>query len=233
MMPTNETVLTVYAHPLSSYCWKVLVALYETGVPFRQERVDGFPKAHSTLSGLWPIGKMPLLHDAARDQAVPESTIIIDYLQCYYPSAVALIPDEAAAQIETRQWDRFFDLYVHTPMQKQVIDRLRPADGKDPVGVAEAKAVLDTAYAMLEKRMATRDWAAGDAFTLADCAAMPALFYAQAVHPFSSSHPALAAYLNRLTDRPSARRTIREAQPYFHFFPFHDALDARFTSTDF
>ena len=143
MMPTNETALTLYAHPLSSYCWKVLVALYETGVPFRQERVDGFPKAHPTLSGLWPIGKMPLLHDAARDQAVPESTIIIDYLQRYYPSGTALISDEAAMQIETRLWDRFFDLYVHTPMQKQVIDRLRPDDGKDPAGVADAKALLE------------------------------------------------------------------------------------------
>ena len=232
-MPTNEPTLTLYAHPLSSYCWKVLVALYETGVPFRQERVDGLPKAHPTLSGLWPIGKMPLLHDAARDQAVPESTIIVEYLQCYYPGASTLIPEDAAPQLEARQWDRFFDLYIHTPMQKHVIDRLRPDDGKDPVGVADAKALLDTAYAMLEQRMATRDWVVGETFTLADCAAMPALFYAQAVHPFGPSHPALTTYLNRLTDRPSARRTIREAQPYFHFFPFHDALDARFASADF
>jgi glutathione S-transferase len=124
-------------------------------------------------------------------------------------------------------------LLVHTPMGKHVIDRLRPDDGKDPAGVAETRALLDTAYAMLEKRLATRDWVAGDAFTLADCAAMPTLFYAQAVHPFRHSHPALAAYLDRLTDRPSVRRTVREAQPYLHFFPFHDGLDARFTSPDF
>ena len=176
---------------------------------------------------------MPLLHDAARDRAVPESTIIIEYLQRCYPSAVALIPEEAAAQLEARLWDRFFDLYVHTPMQKLVTDRLRPDDGKDPAGVDEARATLGTAYDMLEKRLAMQGWVAGEAFTIADCAAIPALFYAQAVHPFSTSHPALAGYFDRLTDRPSARRTIREAQPYFNFFPFQDALDARFTSPDF
>lgn len=233
MPPANEPVLTLYSHPLSSYCWKVLLALYETGTPFRKELVEGLPKAHPTLSGFWPIGKMPLLHDAARDQAVPESSIIIEYLRRYYPSTAALIPDELAPQLEARQWDRFFDLYVHTPMGKQVIDRLRPDDGKDPAGVDEARATLDTAYAMLEQRMGTRTWVAGDSFTIADCSAMPALFYAEAVQPFSASHPALAAYLDRLTDRPSARRTIRDARPYFHFFPFHDALDARFISPDF
>ena len=232
-MPTDEPTLTLYSHPLASYCWKVLVALYETGTPFRAELVEGLPKAHPTLSGFWPIGKMPLLHDVARDQAVPETSIIIEYLQRYYPGAVALIPDEAAAQIETRLWDRFFDCYVQTPMQKRVTDRMRADGDKDPAGVAEADAMLDTAYAMLEQRMGARTWMTGDDFTMADCSAMPALFYAEAVHPFSGSHPALAGYFERIMDRPSVRRTIREAQPYFHFFPFHDALNARFTSPDF
>jgi glutathione S-transferase len=222
-------VLTLYAHPLSSYCWKVLVALYEMGTPFQQVLVDGLPRAHPALSGFWPIGKMPLLHDAARDQAVPEASIIIEYLQRHHPGARTLIPGEAAPQIEARLWDRVFDLYVHTPLQKLVSDRLRPDEDKDPAGVAEAKALLDTAYAMLDDRMATREWVAGEAFTLAECAAMPALFYAQAAYPFAPRHPALGAYLDRLTDRPSARRTIGEARPYFRFFPFHDGLDPRFT----
>jgi glutathione S-transferase len=229
-LPINEPVLTLYSHPLASYCWKVLVALYETGTPFRNELVEGPPKAHPILAGFWPIGKMPLLHDAARDRAIPETTIIIEYLQRYYPRGAALIPEEVMPQLEARQWDRFFDLYVHTPMQKLVTDRMRPDNGKDPAGADEAGATLDIAYDMLEKRLAMTSWAVGDSFTLADCSAMPALFYAKAVHSFSStSHPALAGYFDRLTDRPSARRTIREAQPYFNFFPFHDALDARFT----
>ncbi|WP_158814155.1 glutathione S-transferase family protein [Methylocapsa sp. S129] len=232
-MPTNEPALTLYSHPLASYCWKVLVALYETGTPFRSALIEGMPKAHPTLSGFWPIGKMPLLHDAARDKAVPETTIIIEYLQQYYPGSVRLIPEQPALQLDVRLWDRFFDLYVHTPMQKLVTDRMRPDDRKDPAGVDEARATLDTAYAMLEKRMAAQTWAVGDDFTLADCSAMPALFYAEAVHPFSETHPALARYFDRLTGRPSARRTIREAQPFFHWFPFHEALNPRFTSPDF
>ena len=209
------------------------MALYETGALFRQEFVDGLPKAHPTLSGLWPIGKMPLLHDAARDQAVPESTIIIEYLQRYYPGTAALIPEETASQIETRLWDRFFDLYVHTPMGKHVIDRLRPDDGKDPAGVAEAKALLDTAYAMLEKRLATRDWVAGDAFTLADCAAMPALFYAQAVHPFSPSHPALAGLSGPADRSPFRAADDPRGAALPPFLPVPRRLDARFTSPDF
>jgi glutathione S-transferase len=232
-VPTTEPALTLYSHPLASYCWKVLMALYEADTPFRHAQVDGLPKAHPTLSGFWPIGKMPLLYDAARDQAVPETTIIIEYLQQHYPGPVALIPHRAAAGLDARLWDRFFDCYVQTPMQKFVTDRLRQDRQRDPVGVAEASAMLDTAYAMLDQRMATRAWATGDEFTMADCSAMPALFYAEAVYPFSRSHRALAAYFSRLMDRPSARRTIREAQPYFHFFPFHDALNPRFTSPDF
>jgi glutathione S-transferase len=232
-MPNDQTGLTLYSHPLASYCWKVLMALYETGTPFRQELVEGFPKTHPVLSGFWPIGKMPLLHDAARGQAVPETTIIIEYLQQYYPAAPALLPERTAERLDTRLWDRFFDLYVHTPMQKVVIDRMRPDNQKDPSGVAEANGALDTAYAMLEQRLGTRTWATGDDFTLADCAAMPALFYAEAVRPFSNSHPALVGYCERIMNRPSGRRTIREAKPYFHLFPFRDALNARFIGPDF
>jgi glutathione S-transferase len=232
-MPTNEFALTLYSHPLASYCWKALVALYETGTPFRNELIEGLPKANPTLSTAWPIGKMPLLHDAARDKAVPETTIIIEYLQQHYPGTAMLVPEETTLRLDARLWDRFFDLYVHTPMQKLVTDRMRPQDRKDPAGADEAKAMLDTAYAMLDQRMATRTWAVGDDFTMADCAAMPALFYAEAVHPFTGSRPALDSYFDRLMGRPSARRTIREAQPYFHLFPFRDALNPRFTSADF
>jgi glutathione S-transferase len=232
-MTVQEPVLTLYAHPLAAYCWKVKLALYESQTPFRTELIDGRPKAHPALSALWPIGKMPVLHDATGDRVVPESTIIIEYLQRHYPGSIALIPDEPALQLDVRLWDRFFDLHIQTPMTKLVIDRLRPDDRKDPAGVDEAREALDTAYAILAPRMATRIWAAGDDFTLADCAALPALFYADAIRPFSRAHPTLAGYLDRLTTRPSARRVIREAQPFFQFFPFHAALDPRFTSPDF
>jgi glutathione S-transferase len=208
------------------------MALYETGTPFQHALVEGPPKAHATLAAFWPIGKMPVLHDVARVMIVPETTIIIEYLQQYYPSAMALIPQDPAIQLEVRLWDRFFDLYIQNPMQKLVSDQMRSDPDKDPTGAAEANATLDTAYAMLEQRMSAREWAAGNALTMADCSAMPALFYAEAVRPFSKSHPALSAYFDRVTNRPSAHRTILDAQPYFQFFPFHDALNPRFTNPD-
>lgn len=231
-MPTTDPALTLYYHPLAAYCWKALIALYENGTPFRGEVIDGRPKDHAALSGLWPVGKMPVLHDAARDASVPETSIIIDYLQRHYPGPVQLIPAEPEAALDARLWDRCFDLYVSTPMQKLVADRLRPEGERDPAGVAEAKAMLDTAYAMLEARMAMRVWAAGKALTMADCAALPALFYAEAVHPFSPAHPALAAYLDRLVARPSVRRVLAEARPFLPWFPFHEALNPRFAGAD-
>jgi glutathione S-transferase len=229
-MSTMETTLTLHAHPLSSYCWKVLVPLYENGTPFRLELIEGPPKTHAAFTRMWPIGKMPVLEDRGRGQVLAETSIIIEYLQQHYPGAVTLLPTSAPAQLEARLWDRFFDLYVHTPMQKLVSDRMRPEDQKDPAGAADARATLDIAYAMLEQRAAIRTWATGDEFSIADCSAIPALFYAKAVHPISESLCQLASYFNRLMERPAVRRTVREAQPYFQYFPFHDALETRFTS---
>jgi glutathione S-transferase len=224
MVPTDE--LTLHMHPLSSYCWKVLVALYEAKIPFRPVQIDGLPKNDKAYSELWPIAKMPLLRDGER--VVPETSIIIEYLQDHHSSAVALIPADSDAARDVRLWDRFFDLYVHTPMQKFVSDRLRPEGAKDAAGVVDARATLDTAYAMLDRRMAGRTWVAGEAFSMADCAAMPALFYAEAVHPYRAAYPALAGYFERLMLRPPVQRVIREAKPWFQYFPFADALEPRF-----
>ncbi len=222
----SEPTLTLYLHPLASYCWKVLLALYEAGTPFRAVQLDGLPKDDPAFTALWPIAKMPLLRDGAA--VVPETSIIIDYLQANYPGAAVLIPADGDAAREVRLWDRFFDLYVHMPMQNIVSDRLRPEGRMDPAGVQEARAMLDTAYAMLDQRMAAREWVSGESFSMADCAAMPPLFYLDAIHPYRAAHPALAAYFERLARRPSAERVILEAQPWFDYFPFADALDPRF-----
>lgn len=227
-MDVTEPGLTLFSHPLASYCWKVLLALYETDTAFHHERIDGPPKAHGKLPAMWPIGKMPVLLDRAREQIVPETSIIIEYLHQHYRQSVTLLPEPPSQQLDVRLWDRFFDLYVQTPMQNVVSDRMRPDAHKDMLGVREAKETLDTAYAMLDRRAQSQDWAAGDKFTMADCSAMPALFYAQAVHPFTATYPALAAYFTRLMDRPSSYRVIREAAPYFHYFPFREAIDPRF-----
>jgi glutathione S-transferase len=227
-MPTDEPALILHMHPLASYCWKVLVALYESGTPFRPVQIDGAPKENKTYAELWAMAKMPLLQDG--ELVVPETSIIIEYLQSHHSGSAILIPADGDAARDVRLWDRFFDLYVHAPLQKFVSDRLRPESAKDAAGVEEARATLDTAYAMLDRRMAGRTWAAGDAFSMADCAAMPPLFYVDAVHPYRAAYPALAAYFERLVHRPSVQRVIREAQPWLQYFPFADALEPRFVT---
>jgi glutathione S-transferase len=210
--------LELYLHPLSSFCWKVLIGLYENETAFEPHIIDlGDAASRAKLQKLWPFAKFPVLRDGER--IVPESSIILEYLALHHPGKVALLPADPERALETRLQDRFFDLYVHVPMQRVVGDTLRPAGAKDPTGVAQAKALLETAYDVIEKQMATRTWAAGDAFSMADCAASPALYYANRVAPFGEGRKNTAAYLSRLLARPSFTRVMAEAQPYLHLFP--------------
>ena len=210
--------LTLYFHPLSSYCHKVLIALYEAGVPFAPRLVDlGNAQDAAAFKAIWPLGKFPVLDDGGR--IVPESTTIIEYLAARHPTA-ALIPRDEAAAFEARATDRFYDINVHNVMQAIIGDRLRPADKKDGLGVAQARAALRTALGIAERWMAARRFAGGDGFTIADCAALPPLFYCElAVMPLAPDYPALAAYLARMRERPSYARTLAEAQPYMHLVP--------------
>jgi glutathione S-transferase len=221
--------LTLYFHPLSSFCWKVLIALYEAGTPFEGRMLDfSDAEAKADFTALWPTAKIPLLQDHGRGQVVPETSIIIEYLDQHYPGRGPLLPDDAAERLEARLWDRLSDLYVMLPMQRVVADRLRPEAERDPRTVAEAKATLRTAYSMLERQLAGRTWLAGERFTVADCAAAPALFYASVAEPFAEEQGELAGYFERLLQRPSVARAIDEARPYFQFFPLKESLPARF-----
>ena len=221
--------LTLYLHPLASFCQKVLIAFYENAVVFRGETVDLLdPGSAAPLLAKWPVGKIPVLYDAARERVIPETSIIIEYVQQHYPGPLQLLPAGMDEQIEARLWDRFFDLYIGVPMQRIVTDRLRPEDGKDPLGVADARRTLDSAYAMLDAQVRDKAWAIGGYFTIADCAAAPALLYASIVHPFSREQRHLQAYFERLRDRPSIRRTLQEARPFFSMFPYRDAMPDRY-----
>jgi glutathione S-transferase len=212
--------LKLYFHPLSSFCQKVLIALYENETPFAPHIVDLFdPVAAAEFKKIWPIGKFPVLRDDARDRTVPESSIIIEYLDRYHPGATRFLPDDPELARQTRMRDRFFDLYLQLPMQKIVIDRLRPTGKGDAFGVEQARAQLQTALGMVERDMATNTWAMGDTFGMADCAAAPALYFANLVTPFVSTHKNAAAYLDRLMRRPSFARTVKEAEPFRALFP--------------
>ena len=212
--------LVLYFHPLSSFSMKVLIALYENGTPFEPRIVDYADAAGTApFRKLWPPAKIPVLRDEAKGRTVPETSIIIEYLDQHYPGRTRFIPADPELARQMRFRDRFFDLYVNVPMQKIVTDKLRPAGANDPHGVAQAKAMLLTAYGMIEAEMATRSWAVGDPFSMADCAAAPSLFYANLVLPLEDAHPVAAAYLNRLMARPSFARVVQEAQPYFALFP--------------
>jgi glutathione S-transferase len=212
--------LTLHFHPLASFCWKALIALYENGTPFTPKLVDlGNPAERAALLKLWGIGKFPVLQDDARNEIVPESSIVIEYLDRHYPGPARLIPDDTDRALQIRLRDRFYDLYVHLPMQKIMLDRMRPADKKDPLGVEEARAQLRISYAMIEQQMAKGAWAMGEDFSLADCAAAPPLFYGSMVVPFEETQKNLAAYFERLKARPSFARVRNEAEPYFQMVP--------------
>lgn len=210
--------LALYGHPFSSYCQKVLIALYENAIGFELRLLSpDAPQNRADHARLWPLKRMPVLADGPR--TVVESSIIIEYLDIHRGGPMKLIPDDPAAALQVRALDRFFDLYVMTPMQKFVFDALRPPDARDPHGVKEARGLLDTAYRWLEGELQGRDWAAPGGFSLADCAAAPALFYADWVHRIPDDCPQLRAYRRRLLGRPSFARTVDEARPYRTFFP--------------
>jgi glutathione S-transferase len=212
--------LKLYFHPLSSFSQKVLVALYENDTPFEPRIVDlASETSTAELKKIWPIGKFPVLRDDAGDRTIPESTIIIEYLAQHYPGRAQLIPADAGLARQTRLRDRFFDLYLNVPVQKIVTDRLRPPGRNDPYGVEQAQTLLQTALGMVDRDMAEKSWAMGEAFTIADCAAAPPLHYASMIAPFRDSHRNAARYLDRLLERPSFARAVKEAEPYLALMP--------------
>ena len=212
--------LTLHYHPLASFCWKALIALYENDIPFTPNPVNlGDAAERAALLKLWPIGKFPVLRDDARGETVPESSIIIEYLDRHYPGRTRFIPENPDLALQARLRDRFYDLYVHLPMQKIMGDRLRPADKRDPHGVEEARAQLRISYRMIEQQMAAGTWALGEAFSMADCSALPPLFYGNMIEPFGDTHNNVADYFERLKARPSIARVMKEAEPYLSMVP--------------
>jgi glutathione S-transferase len=210
--------LQLYFHPFSSYCQKALVALYENAIPFERHELAGPDSpAMQTLTRLWPIKRFPVLVDGER--TVLEASCIVEYLGLNHPGPVRLIPEDPHEALEVRMMDRFFDNYIATPQQKIVFDAIRPEAARDAYGVAQAREMLDTAYAWLDRVMAGREWAAGEPFSLADCGAAPFLFYADWTHRIGEQHANVLAYRRRLLARPSFARAVDEARPFRRYFP--------------
>jgi len=208
--------MQLYAHPFSSYCQKVLTAFYENDTAFEYRMLED-KDAAAELAALWPLKRFPILVDGGR--TVLEASIIVEYLDLAYPGRTRLVPEDARAALDVRMMDRVFDNYVMTPMQKIVLDRLRTEADRDPLGVAEARRMLDIAYRWLNDAINGREWGAGEDFSLADCAAAPALFYADWAHPLDPALNNIRAYRRRLLARPSFARAVDEARPYRSYFP--------------
>ncbi|MGN6112290.1 MAG: glutathione S-transferase family protein [Luteimonas sp.] len=227
--------LILHAHPLSSFCQKVLIALYELDVPFEFRQLDlADPGERAAHLARWPRGKMPVLEDPATGLALPETSIIIEYLDRHHGGGRHLLPADPDAALEVRLWDRISDLYVMLPMQRAVAARIAHGDGETAATARqEVGDELEVAYGLLEARLASRKWLGGDAFTMADCAAMPALFYASAVRAFEPGRPALAAYFRRLLERPSVARVLGEASPWLRHFPLVETLPAGYVPSGY
>ena len=208
--------LTLYAHPFASYCWKALIALYENATPFTYRVVED-AAGWAELESLWPIKKFPLLQDG--DATIVKSSIIVEYLMRRYPETTPMIPANDDAALNVRFTDRFFDNYVMNPMQTLVADRMRKETERDATGVADARKLLDVAYGWLEQQLTPQAWASGSTFSLADCAAAPALFYADWVHPVGDRFPRVLAYRGRVLARTSVARVVDEARPFRKLFP--------------
>ncbi|KPF72644.1 glutathione S-transferase [Bosea sp. AAP35] len=210
--------LQLFAHPFSSYSQKVLIALYESDTPFTLRLLSSEnPKNGEEFAALWPVKRFPVLVDGA--ETILESSIIIEHLELHHPGSRRLLPAEPKAALPVRLMDRFFDNYVMSPLMKIVFDRIRVTEDRDPPGVAEARALLDAAYQWLDGKLADREWACGGAFSMADCAAAPSLFYADWAHEIDAAYANTRAYRARLLARPSVARCVEEARPYRHLFP--------------
>ena len=208
--------LKPYAHPFSSYCQKVLIALWENDIPFVYRHLEEEGVTAERLA-IWPLGRFPVLVDDG--QTIAESSIIIEYLDLHYRGTTLFLPDDRATALEVRFLDRFFDHYVMSAMQQPVFEALREnADRKEEV-LERSRQALTMAYTFLNQRLAGRKWAAGDHFTMADCAAAPSLFYADWVHEIDPQFDILRDYRLRLLERPSFARAVEEARPYRGYFP--------------
>jgi glutathione S-transferase len=203
---------TLHYHPLSTYSQKTLMALYEKGFPFTPQILDiTSADAREAYKKVYPLGKIPLL--TGEDQFIPESSIIIEYVDAHHDGKLRLIPADRDQARKARFYDRLMDNYVMEPVLTVFFDGRKPEAEREPKRVEAAKARLDTMYAMFDAHLAKNTWILGEAFTMPDCAAAGALGLAHMVYPYEK-HANLRAYFGRLSERPTFQKVRAEVAPY-------------------
>ena len=209
--------LMLYGHPISSFTWKALIALYENDTPFDSVTIN--QDTYADFKALWPLAKFPVLRDSDRGALITESSCVIEYLDLHYPGRTRFLPTDRDLALEVRRWDGVFDNYVMTPMSKIVSERIRPKGQGDAFGADQARTLIRTAYEVIEQQLGDRAFIVGDSFTMADCAAAPALWYGVRNAPLGGAYPRIGAYLERLKQRPSFARALKNSEPLFHMYP--------------
>lgn len=208
--------LTLYGHPISSFTWKVLTALYENDTPFEFLTVD--QDTYADFIAKWPMGKFPILLDSNRNSMITETAVIIEYLDAYHPGRTQFVPKQFNSALEVRRWDRICD-HLNVTMSKTAVDNIRPEGRRDPYGVEEAKRIMRGIYGVIETQLGDREFIVGDSFTMADCAGAPALWYSVRNAPLDGGYPRIEAYLERLKTRPSFAKALKQSEPLFHLYP--------------
>ncbi len=202
--------MKLYYNPISTYSQKVLIALYEKGLDFEPEIVNLMDAdARARYRDVNPLGKIPCLQ-LEDGHIIPESSIILEYLD---PLAEpTLIKGNADETRRIRFKDRMFDLYLNDPIVTLLFQGMKPESEQDPERIEKARFHVATMYSFMENEFGKQSYANGEEFLMADCAAAPALFYAEQVVPFAE-HKNISAYWERLKSRPSVQRTHEEAAP--------------------
>ena len=208
--------LALYGHPFSSYTWKALIALYANGTPFEFRIVDGDHPDHvATVQAASPQGKFPVLADG--DNLIFEASSIIEYLASHHPGAETLIPADPDAAIAMRMLDRVFDNYVMNLMQVAVDEHIANPQAPDRKEEDAVRAKLRRSYGWLEGWL--EYYPVSGQITLIECAAAPALFYADWTEPIGEQFPRLGAWRAHLNALPAVARCIADARPYRALFP--------------
>ncbi len=205
--------MKLYYHPISTYAQKALIAFYEKSVAFTPELVNLMDEAaRGAYRKIYPLGKVPLLV-LDDGQWVPESSIIVEYLDTHFSDGPKLIPDEPELSRQVRFKDRMYDLYLNESVAALIFESWKPESERNQELIERSQFRIGVMYDFMEINLDEHTWTNGEIFTLGDCAAAPPLFYAGEMAPFDE-RPNIVAYWQRLQERPSIRRVLDEAAPY-------------------